>query len=97
MKQKLNLLVSLMTTMICPTSLVSVGSPEGKGDSVAIGGQGLTLLLMGAHQTKVLHLNFAHLIRKVRFAVVQVHRALLKASVQALGEILQHLSFGIVH
>lgn len=89
--------MSLMTTMICSTSLVSVGSPEGKGASVAIGGQALTLLLMGAHQTKVLCLNFAHLIRKVSFAVVQVDRALLKASVQALGEIQQHLSFRIVH
>lgn len=78
-------------------SLFSVGNPEGKGGSVAVGGQGLILLLMGAHQTKVLYLNFAHPIRKVNFAVVQVHRALLKASLQALGEILQHLSFRIVH
>lgn len=78
-------------------SLFSVGSPEGKGGSVAIGGQGLILLLMAAHQTKVLYLNFAHLIRKVSFAVVQVHRALLKASLQALRGILQHVPFGIIH
>lgn len=52
---------------------------------------------MGTHQIKVLYLNFAHLIRKVSFAVVQVHRALLKASLQALRGILQHVPFGIVH
>lgn len=55
------------------------------------------MFLMGTHQIKVLYLNFAHLIRKVSFAVVQVHRALLKASLQALRGILQHVPFGIVH
>lgn len=78
-------------------SLFRAGNPEGKGGSVAIGGQGLILLFMGAHQAKVLYLNFAHLMGKVSFAVVQIHRVLLKAFLQALGEVLQHLSLGIVH
>lgn len=48
-------------------SLLSVGNPEGKGASVAIGGQGLIWLLVGAHLTKMLYLYFAHLIRKGQF------------------------------
>lgn len=87
-----------MTTVICFTRVCSVLETLREKEALQpLEGRDWILLLMGAHQTKVFYLNFAHLIRKVSFALVQVHRALLKASLQALGEILQHLSIRMTH
>lgn len=97
MKQKLNLLVSftlsLMTTMKCLNQcLFGIGNIEEKGGSLAIGGQGLGFVAHEYTLDQGAVLKFCIPNKESQFCctvahitVVQVHRALQKACLQALG------------